>query len=238
MVSLDWLSLNDTLKITHTKKKFFNEFLYRVTYQVPGASMLSWKYSPGESISDRIGAYNARITGDPIHLWYSHHKLPANINQLNDFNCVYNTKSNTLKFRIERDNLSMYSNSDTQLYQIAAWDLIKWTNDLTSVSLVKSESTRQLLDMGYAIVRDDTYPYRVRLREGSSNIADRKSLTNYLITLGTDVKITKLMLTRLDSSHKYFHGGYLYVNDIRIVDILRIISPAIIGSVTQLVINN
>lgn len=238
MASLDWLSLNNKLKISYTKKKFFNEFLYRITYRVPGASLLAWKYHPEKNIYDRIIAYNSRRSTTPIHSWYGAARPFADSNQLNDFNRVYMTKSSTLKFRIEQDTLSMYSNSDAQLYQIAAFELMEWTDNLTSVSLVESDSARDLLNKGYAIVSSDTYPVRVRLKEGTSNVADRKSLKNYLISLGTDVKVTKLMLDRLDYPHKYFHGGYLYVNDIRLVDVLRIISPTLIGSVTQLAINN
>lgn len=238
MASLDWYSLNNSVRISYTKKKFFNEFLFKLTYRVPAANMLTRRANE-LSLAAQVEAYNISRAHFQNWSWTWKSRMLAEYNQLSAFKQVYNKKSETLKFRVDQDTISMYSNSDLHLYQIANVDLMLWTDNLYSVSLVESDSALELLNKGYTITENEiTHPYRVNMREGFPSIADKQALGNYLKALGSDIKITKFMLSNLDHQHKYFRGGYLYVNDIRLVDVLRIISPTIIGSVNQLVINN
>lgn len=155
-----------------------------------------------------------------------------------DFHQVYHSKNHPhkLKFRIEGDLLSIYSNSDEYLYELATTRLDDWKSSIQSISLVESDQDRILLDQGYIISsKPQSHPYKVKIKETFNFQFERTCLQNYLQTLGDSAKVTKYMLRRLSQDYKYFPGGYIYVNDQRLIDMLRLVSPNLIGSVQQLV---
>ena len=228
-------------RVSFTKKKFFNEYYYKLTYYVPGARLLTRKFLNEITLLNQINQYNTWNS----NFTYGHSMFryrsrdPASFDQLKDFNEVFNAKNSGLKFRIECDTLNIYSKSDTFLYRIADVVLGSWKNSIRDVCVPESEQAKKILDQGYTIVKKlPTHPYRVKLKEGFPSIAEKHGLGLYLKNLNDDVKITKFMLDRLAGTHKYFQGGYIYVKDPRIIDLLIMVSPAIIGTVNQMVINN
>jgi hypothetical protein len=236
----DWNNLANS-KVSFAKKKFFNEYYYRLTYYVPGARLLTHKILSEMTLLDRVQQYNAR-NSDLNLSWmmfrYSSRDL-ASFDQLKDFNEVFNAKNSGLKFRIERDTLNIYSKSDTFLYKIADVALGAWKHSIKDICVPESEQAKKILDQGYTIVKKlPTHPYRIKLKEGFPSISEKQGLGLYLKNLNDDVKITQFMLDRLAGTHKYFQGGYMYVKDPRIVDLLIMVSPTIIGTVNQMVINN
>jgi hypothetical protein len=130
----------------------------------------------------------------------------------------------------------MYSKSQEYLYDLATGALDNYRSGLTEVSLVESDAALTLLDQGYTLIKKPTtYPYKVRLREGFQAHYERHGLATYLKNLGAEVKVTEYILRQLLSNNKYFHGGYVYVNDPKLIDMLRLVSPAVVGTVDQLV---
>jgi hypothetical protein len=152
---------------------------------------------------------------------------------------VYNTKTADIKFRIEQDIFNIYSNSETYLYRVANLVLGEYKSRITEICRPESDEAKAKLDQGFTIVKKDpTHPYRVRLKEGFQTADERQGLATYLKNLKDDVKITTFMLDRLGGTYKYFSGGYIYVKDRRIIDLLILVSPNMIGTVNQMVINN
>lgn len=233
-VLLDWSKLNSKIKYSFTKKKFFNEYYFRLNYVVPGIRTIGYCRDPSE-LEFRVSNHNSNTMR-----WrgIQRRNSLAKFSQIKDFFQIYLDQSHPhpLKFRIEADQISIYSNSENYLYEIASVKLKQWCDDLQSISLIESDQVRRLLDCGYVLVnKPQTHPYRVKIKETFSFSAERHALLMYLKNLGEHARVTKFMLARLSGDNKYFPGGYIHVNDDRIVDMLKLVAPNLIGSVNQLV---
>lgn len=230
MASLDWTKINNNIVITYTKKKFYNKFLYKLTYNVPGIRVIHWAKN-NTDLNLRVMDWNdrvqKRINAQP----------QADLIQIREFFKLYQQKSESLKFRIEHNTFNIYSDSEQFLYDLSSTKLKSWTSSLQVVSLVESAKDLQLLDQGFTIVKKKPeYAFRVKIREGFFKDAnERQGLALYLKNLGKEIRITKLMLSRLIGSGKYFGGGYVYLNDPRLVDMLKLVAPNLIGPVNQMV---
>lgn len=247
MDSLDWTKLNKNVRIAFTKKKYFNEFYYKLTYRVPGARLLTYKYTNDHGLLQHVAMHNDR--------WYHYHYTYTNIgtswsttrrynqkadfDQLRAFFEVYNIKNDDIKFRIEQDTLNIYTKSEPYLYRLADVMLGDYKSCITEICRPESKDAKDKLDQGFTIVKKEpSHPYRVKLKEGFQHVAECQGLALYLKNLNDDVRITTFMLDRLNGKYKYFSGGYIYVKDRRIIDLLIMVSPNLIGTVNQLVINN
>jgi len=244
---LDWTKLNEKVKVSFTKKKYFNEFYYKLTYCVPGARLMTYKFPDDHELMQRVMSYNARrnsynfsVFNSSANDYYDRWQRPAaDFDQLRSFAELYNTKNADIKFRIEQDIFNIYSNSETYLYRVANLVLGDYKSRITEFCRPESAGAKAKLDQGFVIVKKDpTHPYRVRLKEGFQHASERQGLATYLKNLNDDVRITKFMLDRLSGTYKYFSGGYIYVKDPRIIGLLIMVSPNIIGTVNQMVINN
>lgn len=238
----DWTKLNEQVKVSFTKKKYFNEFYYKLTYCVPGARLMTYKLPDDHALMQRVITYNTNRNGHKYginlyrHTW---NRPQADFDQLRSFAEVYNTKNTDVKFRIEQDIFNIYSNSETYLYRVANLVLGEYKSRITEVCRPESAEAKVKLDQGFTIVaKAPTHPYRVRLKEGFQHANERQGLATYLKNLKDDVRITTFMLDRLSGTYKYFSGGYIYVKDRRIIDLLILVSPNMIGTVNQMVINN
>jgi len=236
--TFDWNKLNPKIKFSFTKKKFFNECYFRLNYNLPGARLMTY-YQADHDIS----LFDKRVENHNKNLYKGRRQSYirfryADIRQLVPFANVYHGDYKTcqVRFRIESDILSIYSDSEEFLYNLASKDLANWTTDIISFSSPENQASLSLLDQGFVIVsKPQTHPYKVKLKETFGLNAERKFLATYLQGLGTDVKVTKYILEHLSREHKYFPAGYIYVNDVRLVDMLRLVSPNLVGSVQQLV---
>jgi len=232
---LDWTKINKKIEISYTKKKFFNEFYFRLNYHVPGARLVAYSSYDHGILKVRVQNYNNNDWRVGLF-----HRVPADYQQLEDFSEIYQNKNNIsngrIKFRIESDTFSIYSDQEQTLFDIASGTLKKWKSDLKSISLIENLSDFDLLDQGHIIVKKtQTHPYRVKIKETFNYLDEKQSLLTYLKNLGEHVRVTKYMFERLESDHKYFPGGHIHLDDSRLIDMLRLIAPNLIGSVNQLV---
>jgi hypothetical protein len=230
-VLYDWTKINPEIKISYTKKKFFNQFYYRLVVSLPGARLVCGAYKNfGKTLEEKVANYNDLYQKN-IYRYYQ--QDVANADRIRNFIPIYQSRTNGIKFSFKSSTVTIYSDSEKHLYNIAAE---MTPNSCTDVSIVESTSTKKLLDKGYTIVKTKrSHPYKVMLKCTFAKASEKHMLKDYLANAGDDVKITKHILNRLGSDIKYFQGGYLYVNDIRIVDILRMISPNLIGPVNQVI---
>lgn len=228
MALLDWNKINKNIITTYTKKKFYNKYLYRLSYNVPGIRIIHWTKNELD-LKIRVLNWN-----DQAQMQLN--RVQANHAQLLDFYRLYQQKNENLKFRIEHNTFNIYSDSEEFLYDLACTELKPWYRHLMSVSLVESADDLKLLEQGFTIVKKEpSYAFRVKIREGFFKDAERQGLALYLKNLGEEIRITKLMLSRLTGNTKYFGGGYVYVSDPRLIDMLKLVAPSLIGPVNQMV---
>lgn len=229
-VLYDWTKINPEIKISYTKKKFYNQFYYRLTVSLPGARLVCGAYKNfGKTLEEKVASYNDLYQKNI----YRSQQDVASIGQIQNFIPIYQSRTNQTKFSFKSNTVTIYSDSEKHLYNIAS---AMAPNSCTDVSVVESVSAKKLLDKGYTIVKTErSHPYKVMLKCTFASTSEKHMLKDYLANAGDDIKITKHILNTLGSDIKYFQGGYLYVNDIRIVDILRMISPNLIGPVNQVI---
>jgi hypothetical protein len=232
MVLSDWNKLKNNITVEYTRKKFYNEFLYRLSYNIQGIRIIAW-IKDELQIDEKVDAWNLRVSQGMTNWYYDD---PVRKDQITDFYFLYQTKSKDLKFRIERNTFSIYSNSENFLYDLASTKLNQWKDQIINISLVESPKSLDLLNQGFTIVKTELeYQYRIKLREGFQKLSERKGLATYLGNLGDEVRCNKLILDRLIYDTKYFAGGYIYLKDPRLIDMLKMVAPSVIGPVNQLV---
>ena len=236
MASYVWTDINADIRLIYTKKKFFGQFYCSLQYHVPKCRLaLNWSAEDGgEKLVSSIvwsGTYDHRYD-----FLYANPARHPNFSQLAEFGAVYYDKSLGFRYRLEQNFITIYAVSEDQLYDVATNQLQHWKADATQVSILKHEDDIIELDQG-SIFTDGPieYEWKVIIREGPYSIRDKNAVGQYISGLGNLIKISKSLLRSLHSVSKYQQGGYFYTNDPRIADMIRLITPSIIGSMHKLV---
>jgi hypothetical protein len=221
-----WYDRNPKLKVVETNRKFYKQFSHKLVFGIDYAMHVSGTNKDPAQLIGRL-RHRLRVTES---------RLMSEIDRLRPFFDWYIQRDKT-KFgcRIEGTSVSIFANDLDSLYQLASTQFNNY--QLVMLSTVFDNQTQQLLDQGYIIVKQPTdYPYKITLREGFyKSVQDRNSLGQYLRSLGNEIKITQNILRTLESSNKYIYHSYFYVKDIRMVDMVNLVSPGIIRSVQVVV---
>lgn len=226
MDTSQWSKLNKRVKISYSNRKFYKKYLYKLVYTVPGCVYFSGSADEDQLINRM--EFSKRLDSNRSIVDYT---------ATTDFYKVYISDMD-LKFRSERSTFSIFGTNIDELYKLASEELVKHTHRLDEVSLVRPEDM-EYIEKGNIVLREHIgYRYKVTLRDGYKTNSDTiPSLGNYLTGLGDEIKIGKQLLNRIKTSNKYLSAGYFYVNDPRIVDMIRLIDPLIIRYCQEIVIN-
>lgn len=222
-----WYDINNKIKINYTKKKFYKKYLHRLDYHVPCAHFLRMVSTTDQLYLRVYGHYNR----------YQQLPVDSVIKRLDVFLNLLN-KETIKKIRIERSNLAIFDDDLDNLYRLATNELKDFQQDIKTLVTVKNNEELEILNQNYIIARMPTdYLYRVNLRSGLyHNLEERHGFAKYLAAVGTEIKITKNLLSTLLSTNKYLQGGYFYVRDPDIISMILLIMPRIVLSVDPLVV--
>ena len=234
MALYDWTKFNPGVKLVATKKKFFNQFYYSLKYNVPKCRIICyWSETNADTLRERVAWAN-----DSNKYFYSSYTTQhANYSQLIDFAKLHGDKTIGFKYRLEGSFFTIYSKTESELYEVANNQLLEWGNDIIQVSRLEDNAEAAVLDDGNILVKKSNgYEWKVLIKEGFYNPHDKNSVANYLISLGDQIKISENLLYRLRTASKYQRGGYFYTTDPRIADMIKLISPGLIGTIHKLVI--
>lgn len=220
-----WYKISPNVKIVDTRKKFYNKYVYKLVYHVVGASSIIMQAEPSTFFKYRVPS---RHIGKPDPGFSN--------NEYQSFLELYKEKDSRLKFRFEGHSVSIFSNDFNLLYDIARDRLCY--SQVQLISCVRCQEDLDLLDKDYIITRTPSeYCYKITVRDGIyRNMTDRQGLYNYLKNLDAEVKITKKYLEIIRGPNKYISGGYFYLKDPLLVDMVRLIMPDLIRSVHQIVV--
>lgn len=222
---LRWYKLNPKVVIKPTSNKFYNLYNYKLVYKVDGARAI-----PGSKTLDQLNLRMSYLGGISRH-----NKGVVDRELIGILFDIY--RDAQIRFRVEGNSVSMFCSDIDLLYHTASHRLAAYTNNLTQCSLVLSDAAQKALDGGQIIVnKPPEFRYKVLLRQGFyRNLSERQAAANYIEQLGSDIKISKLLLNNLKSSTKYLSAGYFYTNDRRLGDIIMMICPRLILSIRELV---
>jgi hypothetical protein len=229
-----WTNHCPGIKILHSDRKFYNKFYYKITYEIANAYLVNIT----KSDTDLKKYFSMRVMRgkqDLIELTASQIKHVDHLCQLREFVTKFKQHG---RVRTERNTVAFFTNDLDTFYHDATVDLNFFTKNLVSVSVIGDTTHKQLLDDNYVILRTDIgYKFKVNLRGGNyRNPQNLKSLAVYLKQINDQVRIGKSLLSQLSLPYKYLQGGYFYVNDLRLVDIVRLIEPSLIRSIQKVAI--
>jgi len=226
-----WSKLNSDVKIIDTKKKFFNQYLYKAVVNTPFCRLiLSNQVNLTNEFQRRLdlsrhynygGSWNKKNTS-----------TKANISEISYYQNLRLRNIDELKFRVEEPYLSIYSNDEKYLYDIVS----QAGSTVTEIHRPGSESAKDILNQGDIVIKKPSdYEYKVVLRESSAiSFEVREQVYNYLIGLNDTVKMTRSCKRNLTERHYWFTGTYFYTKDPSVLTFLNLISPDIVSGIFKL----
>ena len=222
------------IKVLYSNRKFYNKFYYKITYDIPNAYLVNFVKSDEELKK----YYSLRVQrGDlsQTKLTQLQEEYLNRLYQLRDFVSKFKQHG---RVRTERNVIAFFTNDLDAFYLDAKVVLDHYKTKLVSISVIADETHRQLLDDNCIILRTDIgYKFKVNIRGGYyHNPQNLKSLAEYLKQIKDQVRIGKSLLSQLGLPYKYLQGGYFYVNDLRLVDIARLIEPSLVRSIQKVAV--
>jgi len=237
MATLSWTNLNPTVKIVDTKKKFFGQYLYKAVFKVPGCRLIASRES--ESLSHLLDFHQKQLA---ISMAYKSHRMwstqrrlsDAKVAQLEYFKNVIQTYKDQIKVRLEQPILTLYSQDEQVLFDIAGVE----ADSLLEIHRPGNLQAAAALDRGECIVKTTTeYTHKVVFREtGNLSIETRANIYDYLINLGDVVKMTKSCRENLSGNRYWFTSSYFYTKDESILTFLNLIAPGAVAGIYKLAV--
>ena len=242
---LSWTSLNPTVNIINTKKKFFNNYLYKIVVWCPGGRLVLDRTSQDAAflLENRISylelhqrAYNygGSWYGSVTRSKSDYLKANAKVDQIQYFIDVKQTYNDQIKIRIEEPNITIYSNDESLLYKLAN----SHTDRLKEVHRPLDDKAVEVLNRGEIISKTEpVFPYKVQLKElVFSDINVKHNILDYLYNLEVEdeVCLTKSLVRQLSGNHPYFSGAYFYSKDEKTLTFINLICPGLISGIFKL----
>jgi hypothetical protein len=231
MVTSYWTQLNPTVKISKTKKLFFEKYAYKIKLYAPGIGVL--RYNSSNSISERLDLLIKQTNTFYGASYYFGVSVRSNLKfsdagQLEKIKTfIQNNKD--IKNRIEEPYISFYSN-DIEVLKIPAQIS---EERIEEVSLPYSDSDLTKLLQGNIIVNDaNNYKYKMIL----NNVFKKEiipTLKNIFINSDIDSETKKKILRNLKDG--YYPGGYVYTSEMHLAFLLNLACPNMVKKIYNVV---
>ena len=226
-----WTQLNPTVKISKTKKLFFEKYAYKIKLYAPGIGVL--RYDSSRSIPERLDLLIKKANTFYGASYYFGVAVKSNLKfsdakQLEEIkNFIQNNKD--IKNRIEEPYISFYSN-DIDILKIAAQISKERVDEL---SLPYSTSDLEKLLEGNIIVNDtNNYKYKMIL----NNVFKKEiipTLKNIFINSDIDNETKKKISRHLKNG--YYPGGYIYTSEMHLAFLLNLAYPNMVKKIYNIV---
>lgn len=231
-----WANTYPNIKVSYSNRKFYNKFYYKITYDIAYSYLVNFVRSD----EDLKRYYLLRVAhkDDMINTILN----KSQTEYLNKLRCLKNFvdkfKKQDGRVRTERSTISFFTNDLDSFYQYTINDMLDFDQKLTGLSVIANDAHKKLLDDNFLLLKTDIgYKFRVNMRSGNySNVQNLKSLANYFIEIKDQIRIGDNLLSQLSTPYKYLQGGYFYVNDLRLVDIVRLIEPSLVRSIQKIAV--
>lgn len=241
MDTLSWTQLNPTVKQLHTKKKFFNEYLYKAVVNAPGCRIINDSKAPDLGIArlleNRIEIIKYQKQNTYSRYWVSRAEYlitNSRVDQLSYWLDVKTNLKDSVKLRIEEPHLSIYCNDSNQMYNLLKEN---YPDRLQEIHSPENDASIAILNRGEIITKGKAeFQYKIMLRENKlRDLNTKRNLLDYLYNLGDDeVCLTKGLIRHLGSKNMWFPGGYFYAKDEKIITFINLIAPECIAGIYKL----
>ena len=234
MATLSWTKLSPTVEIHPTTKKFYDQYLFKIALCCPaGRIILNTKLSISTLLQHRAErdkrfySWGGVWARNPIGRYTTE---DAQVAQIQYYQQVRARHREEIKLRVEEPNVSIYSNDAQLLYNIASGDPRNGACPLRAVHLPINDDARELLDNGNILSNaKNPYKYKVLMRLNDIPAESKLQISNYLDSLGDDVRVTAGCRKILLDEQKW-GGAYFYSMDNSMIMFINLISPdAVVG---------
>lgn len=234
MALLDWKKINSAVHIKETKKKFFNRYYYNIKYWCPGGRIILTNLDSDieEAIEWRRARDRSYNYGGSWRSVNQSHLM--NNHQLNSMRNLKHKFSN-LKFRVEEPHVTIYSDNEQILYDLAESSLAEWNDHLISVHRPINDDVKKLLDDNAIIFKTKiNYKYKFICRDG--HCENKEYIYKYLDELGDQIKVSNTVWMMLEKPSKYIWGVWFYGNEKELSYLLNIIEPNFVSNIHEVVV--
>lgn len=231
---LDWKTLNPITEIKDTKKKFFNRYYYNIKYWCPGGRLIlsNLNISIEEAIQWRRYEDRSYNYGGSWRSKGQSHLMDKDyLSDMRDLK----QKFPNIKFRIEEPHITIYSDNEQTLYDLAERNLSQWNKYLVSVHRPIDDNVKTLLDNNAIIFKTNiNYKYKFICRDG--HCENKEHIYNYLDELGDQVRVSDTVWMMLEKPSKYIWGVWFYGNEKELSYLLNIIEPNFVSNIHEVVV--
>lgn len=222
-----WYKFKPDLIVVATNRKFYNKFVHKVNYeQIYGAFSIPRSQSWNDARQKLKQSRRYNFTDSYLE-------------KLAEVFAVYKNRGDTYRMRFEGATVGIFCNDLNILLDISSRQMPNYKDNISFVSTITDSAQQQALDQNKIILKRFTEcTHRVTLRDGYyADYTERHALAQYLKNLNDQVKISKKYLKEIEQGYKYLRSGYFYVQDPRVVDMIRLIMPNIVRSIQEVVVH-
>jgi hypothetical protein len=234
-----WVQYNPKIQITHTTKKYFGRYLYKLVVYAPAGRLIDSKDSIAEALEHRRTITKSVNYGGWWGHRYSKDLDHADVEFLTRLQEIRNDRTLGLKLRVEEPRIQIYAESVDKLENLVNVHFgTNWNTFVESISGPADDQAETVLNSGAIIRKTDTgYRYKIIIRDGRYSPEIKNNLLTYLSNLDpADVKLPGSGREMLVKSNGFIWNMYLYVNDADIADFLNLIHPGIVSNCHELVV--
>ena len=245
MAMLSWTNLNPTVKLVATKKKFFNNYLYKVVVWCPGGRLINDRHGRDAEtlLANRIKLLSDQRSYNYGGSWFNSmatlrgKELEANgrADQLQHLINIKQQYKDRIKIRIEEPNVGIYCNDEGLLFSLMTSSCL---DRIKEVHRPEDERASVILNRGEIITKKEPeFAFKVVLKDFVFSDGNTKTnILDHLYNLDKDdqVVLTKGIVKHLGSQFNYFPGGYFYAKDEQTVTFINLICPGLISGIFKL----
>lgn len=221
--------------IKKTKKKFYNQYIYKITLKFPGIHSLRWHTF--DQLANFCLTDEMSLESEFFEQWRnkSLHDVWKNRKEWLEFISLLDYYNTSFKKRIEGDFLDIYTN------EIDLYDNICDKFSTYVVGLWKPEKgkDKKLLASTYKIfckkLPHDRYRFRVYLKPHllDNNLEDRKKLCKWIYSQNDKTTLSASIEKWILTSTSNYDRRYILVEDEQTILMLRLRSPNLVGKVLE-----
>lgn len=241
MDTLYWTGLNPDIKFSHTTRMMYGQFLYKLSFEIPGSNLLRFKGDLNELVEQRNRrSYNyggSWRQPRPIDLRDRQLLALAKtvVDELSEEPDVAPRGGivQPIRVRIEEPNVHFYTTSVQDMVILSKKMLFDNNRHFAGVTHPADANSATLMKDGFVLRKKDfDWKFKVVLRDGRYSEDTKTQLANYLTELGSEVKVP-LGLTRQLDRGGWIWGGYFYTNDPQLTTIVSLINPGLVSKIEE-----
>jgi hypothetical protein len=239
-----WRNLNQETTFRNTKKQYYNRYLWRAEFHIKKVGCVTDLYIMNMIvyIQGQIAlARSALNQPQEKHMFpeIDHYKyisrrdwIEADSVLLDHVRNVVRASTDNIKFRVEKNVLQVYTETEDDLKQIC--NTIDYSIGLKNITGPKAGTEQDLRD-GCMIMGSKTkYKFKILFSEGTYDFATKRRILNQLKT-HDGVKIPESTHRSLSTKYPGLWGSYFYTDDDSIATILSLIAPGSIGKIHPII---